>query len=147
VANALKYEPVFSVELDEIENTKENDIEALDLKNDFFVELKRLLEIAMVKEKVYLDDALTIHSLAAQLKTNRKYLSQLINTEFKKSFVVFVNEYRVAEAKELLKSEENRAFTIEAIGYKAGFKSKSAFNTVFKKISGETPSSFLKEGK
>ena len=145
--NALKFEPVFSLNHDERENEKENNVEEIDLKNDFFIELKRLLEIAMVKDKVYLNDALTIHSLAAQLKTNRKYLSQLINTEFKKSFVVFINEYRVAEAKALLKSEENKHFTIEAIGYKSGFKSKSAFNSAFKKITGETPSSFLKEGK
>jgi hypothetical protein len=37
--------------------------------------------------------ALTIHSLVAKLKTNSKSLSQLVNTKFKKRFVVFVNEY------------------------------------------------------
>jgi hypothetical protein len=46
----------------------------------------------MIKDKLYLNDSLTIHSLVLELSTNSKYLSQLINSELNKSFVVFVNE-------------------------------------------------------
>jgi len=142
--NALKHEPVFSV-LEEEE--KDLNTSGVDVKSDFFVQLKRLLEVAMVEDRLYLDDALTIHSLSTQLETNSKYLSQLINNEFNKSFVVYVNEFRVEEAKRLLLDKDNKHLTIEAIGYEAGFKSKSAFNAVFKKNTGETPSSFLKKEK
>jgi YesN/AraC family two-component response regulator len=117
------------------------------MKSDFFVQLKKSLEVLMLKDKLYLNDALTIHSLATILQTNSKYLSQLINTEFNKSFVVYINEFRVEEAKKLLLDESNKHLTIEAIGYESGFKSKSAFNSVFKKNTGETPSSFLKKRK
>ena len=141
--NALKFEPVFKVDDDIIE--KETKVE-VDVKNDFFSKLKEELLAVMENQKMYLDESLTIHSLATELNTNSKYLSQLINTEFEKSFVVFVNEYRINEAKVLLKEERNKNLTIEGVGYEAGFKSKSAFNSAFKKFTGDTPSSFLKKG-
>ena len=141
--NALKFEPVFKVDDDITE--KETKVE-LNVKNDFFSKLKEELLAAMENQKMYLDESLTIHSLATELNTNSKYLSQLINTEFEKSFVVFVNEYRINEAKVLLKDEKNKNLTIEGVGYEAGFKSKSAFNSAFKKFTGDTPSSFLKKG-
>ena len=148
--NAFKYEPVFDVVDDgteDQEGEKEVKTDEVDAKNDLFIKLKVLLVSSMNDDKLYLDDSLTIHSLALKLKTNSKYLSQLINTDFNKSFVVFINEYRVEEAKRLLMDDKNKLLSIEGIGYEAGFKSKSAFNTAFKKFTGETPSSFLKKGK
>ena len=142
--NAINYEPIFNEEMNIGSSLKPV---VVDVKNEFFVQLKHLLEESMLKEKLYLDEALTIHSLATILKTNSKYLSQLINTEFNKNFVVYVNEFRVEEAKRLLLNKENMYLTIEAIGYESGFKSKSAFNSVFKKNTGQTPSSFLKKRK
>jgi len=139
--NALKHEPVFKTLKEEGEELKEE----VDVKNLFFTELKTALLKAMEVDKLYLQDSLTIHSLATSLKINSKYLSQLINMEFEKSFVVFVNEYRINEAKVLLKDEKNKNLTIEGVGYEAGFKSKSAFNVAFKKFTGDTPSSFLKK--
>jgi len=138
--HAFKQEPVF----DEI---KEEETEtALDLDSSFFIELKKSLLILMLDDKVYLEPSLTIHFLAGQLETNNKYLSQLINNEFNKSFVVFINEYRIEEAKRLLLDVNSKHLSIEGIGYEAGFKSKSAFNSAFKKFTGDTPSSFLKKG-
>jgi AraC-like DNA-binding protein len=142
--NAVNYNPVFSDEVDSLEVLT---TVSVNMKSDFFVQLKKSLEVLMLKDKLYLNDALTIHSLATILQTNSKYLSQLINTEFNKSFVVYINEFRVEEAKKLLLDESTKHLTIEAIGYESGFKSKSAFNSVFKKNTGETPSSFLKKRK
>ena len=55
-----------------------------------------------------------------------------------------VNEYRVNEARRLLSDTENLTLTIEYIGNKAGFKSKPSFYNAFKKITGVTPSFYLK---
>ncbi len=142
--NALKQEPIFN---DVIEREESISTPEVDVSNSFFVSLKRELLQVMEINKLFLDDSLTIHSLAKELNTNSKYLSQLINNEFEKSFVVFINEYRIDEAKELLLNDNNKHLSIEGIGYEAGFKSKSAFNAAFKKFTGETPSSFLKKGK
>ena len=61
------------------------------------------------------------------------------------NFVSFVNSYRIAEAKKLLLDPNKYNLTIEAIGNESGFKSKSAFNGAFKKITGMTPSAFVKK--
>ena len=60
-----------------------------------------------------------------------------------KNFALFINEYRVAEAKQLL--QENNQFTLESIGFEAGFSSKSTFYATFKKLVGKTPAAFKKE--
>lgn len=145
--SALKYEPIFDETKEEDEEGGEDSSKSseIDAKSPFFIELKQQLLVAMKEDKLYLDDSLSIHSLASALNTNSKYLSLLINTEFEKSFVVFVNEFRITEAKTLLLEGKSKKLTIEGVGYEAGFKSKSAFNLAFKKFTGDTPSSFLKK--
>jgi len=139
---ALKHQPII---IETIEKGDDNKNVEIDLQSPFFIELKDLLLKGMEEEKLYLDPSLTINSLAKELNTNGKYLSQLINNEFNKSFVVFINEYRIEEVKKMLLDRQNNILSIEGIGYEAGFKSKSAFNVAFKKYTGETPSVFLKQ--
>ena len=107
------------------------------IKND-------LLEV-MKTEKPYLDQNLNIFTLAKRLGTNSKYLSQVINQEFDKSFVHFINEYRIEEAKQILLVENN--YTIEAQSQMVGFKSKSSFNIAFKRHTGITPTLFIQGNK
>ena len=140
--NALNQDPIFE---NIKSNNKKTDNPKEDINSVFYTNLKAMLLTKMEDEKLYLDSSLTIHSLANQLNSNNKYISQLINNDFKKNFVLFVNEYRIREAKELLLDEANNNLTIESIGYDAGFKSKSAFNAVFKKITNQTPSEFRKK--
>jgi len=106
-----------------------------------FEKIKEGLLEVIENEKPYLDQNLNIFTLAKRLNTNSKYLSQVINHEFDKSFVHFINEYRVEEAKKVLLSNNN--YTIEAQSQMVGFKSKSAFNSAFKRHTGKTPSLFI----
>ena len=106
-----------------------------------FEKIKEELLEVIENEKPYLDQNLNIFTLAKRLNTNSKYLSQVINHEFDKSFVHFINEYRVEEAKKVLLSNNN--YTIEAQSQMVGFKSKSAFNSAFKRHTGKTPSVFI----
>ncbi len=102
-----------------------------------------LISDAFENQKVYLQQDLTVTSLADKLNTNKTYISQVINERFYQNFSSFVNDYRIKEARRLLSEEENWNLTIEAIANNVGFKSKSAFNTAFKKFTGITPSYFL----
>ena len=61
---------------------------------------------------------------------------------YQQNFVTFINAYRIEYAKNLLNNPEKNNLTIEAIGQGSGFKSKSAFNNAFKKITGINPSDF-----
>lgn len=106
-----------------------------------FQKIKEDLLHIMKTEKPYLDHNLNIFTLSKRLNTNSKYLSQIINQEFNKSFVHFVNEYRIEEAKQILLVNNN--YTIEAQSQMVGFKSKSSFNIAFKRHTGLTPSLFI----
>jgi len=106
-----------------------------------FDKIKADLLDVMVEEKPYLDHNLNIFTLAKRLNTNSKYLSQVINQEFNKSFVHFINEYRIEDAKQILLAKNN--YTIEAQSQMVGFKSKSSFNIAFKRHTGLTPSLYI----
>lgn len=114
------------------------------LKKKLFDTLKQEIALKMEQDKVYRDQDLTIYKLSKLLGSNSKYVSIVINTFFEKTFVNFINEYRINEAKENLLDEKYKNYTIEAHGNKVGFKSKSSFNLAFKKHVGVTPSEFIK---
>ncbi len=98
--------------------------------------LKRL-EVLMRQDRLYCDEDLT---LAEQLNLSAYQLSEILNKERGTNFATFINEYRVDEARRLLKEEPDRS--ILSIGIAVGFNSRSRFNEVFKTITGETPSQF-----
>jgi AraC-like DNA-binding protein len=106
-------------------------------------EVKKRLEFLMESDKPYLEHELTILKLAGLLETNTKYLSFIINNDYEQNFINYINEFRIEEVKRNL-MERNQNFTIEAIAQNAGFKSKSAFNAAFKKSTGMTPSTYIK---
>lgn len=66
-------------------------------------------------------------------------LSVIINTIARKSFIDYLNEMRVDQAKTLLTDSDYENYTITSIGLESGFNSKSTFYTVFKKHTGLTP--------
>lgn len=98
----------------------------------------------MKKEKPYLNPSLTIRHLAEELKMNPRDLSVLINQHLNQHFFDFINEFRIEEAKSILKNPDKKEFTVLEILYNVGFNSKSSFNTAFKKHTGLTPTQFRK---
>ena len=96
----------------------------------------------MDDKKPFLDIDLTIHDLSATLKIPRHYLTQIINEKLNKNFYQFINEYRVEEVKRLIEEDKRKKYTLTSIAYDAGFNSKSSFNSVFKDITGLTPSQY-----
>ncbi len=98
-------------------------------------------------KKAYLDPSLTIFKFADDLGTNKTYVSQEINTHFNKNFSNFINDYRVAEARRLMTIPDYYNLTLAAISEKAGFNSISVFNRSFKRVTGITPSYYLKQVK
>lgn len=113
-------------------------------KTDSEEYLKKLLDY-MENEKPYLDTKLGLKELAENLDISLHHLSQVINEQLGKNFFEFVNEYRVAEVKSLLKNPKYKRYTLLAIAYDSGFNSKSSFNSVFKKITGFTPSKYIEK--
>jgi AraC-like DNA-binding protein len=93
-------------------------------------------------KKIYTTPNLTLPVLAEELNIRPHLLSQFLNDNVQKSFTQFINEYRIEEAKRLLK--ENTDLKIDAVGMECGFNSSSTFYSTFKKITGTTPATFQK---
>jgi AraC-like DNA-binding protein len=104
--------------------------------------LTRQLQQLMQEEKPYKNEVLKIGDLANKLQVTQHYLSQFLNEHFGKNFTSYINEYRIDEAKQMILS--NETYTLEAIGYECGFKSKSTFFTTFKRMTGVTPAVYKK---
>lgn len=101
----------------------------------------RLLTL-MLDERPYRNADLTLADLAGQLNTTPHKLSEVLNGLLRVSFHDFVNGYRVRELQERLRSPDAERLTYLALALDAGFASKSTFNAVFKKFTGETPSQY-----
>lgn len=107
-------------------------------------ELERI-QAVMEKEKLFLDPDFTVYQLAESLAIPRRRLSLLLNSGFQKNFFQYVNEFRVNEVKRLLRQNPGNHLTLLDIALESGFKSKSAFNSVFKQCTGLTPSQYRKQ--
>lgn len=112
-------------------------------------ESKRLAEelIRFVEtQKPYLNSRLTIKELADGLGIHPKRLSQVINENFDENFFNFINRFRVEEFQRRVTDPRFSHYTILAIGLDCGFNTKSSFNSIFKKLTGKTPSEFRVSG-
>ncbi len=131
---------VFAIPIFEKEK---NETEKPQLSDKTEEHYQRLLQLIQ-KEKIYQDAQLSMDTLAEKTALSNGYLSKIINQKEGKNFYDFINSYRVAEVKANLTNPDYAHYSILGIGLEAGFKSKSTFNSVFKKMTGMTPSAFKK---
>ncbi len=95
--------------------------------------------------KAYLRPDLSLAMLAKETRIPARSLSRSINTYLRRNFFEFINEMRVEEAKQRLMALETSDYNIDSIFAECGFRSRSTFFLVFKKVEGETPAAWLKE--
>jgi AraC-like DNA-binding protein len=118
------------------ERSGTSDAEAARLKSD-------LLALMTLKQP-YRDPDLTLAALAERLNTTPHKLSAVLNAELSRTFYDLVNGYRVDDVRRRLAEPESRRLNVLALALDAGFASKSTFNEVFKKRTGQTPSTYRK---
>ena len=122
---------------------KENAGDTNNKESEHEYEAQFLLVDKFIKsEKIYLQPKYTLQNLSVDLNIGSSTLSATINKNAKKSFVDYINEMRVNQAKKFLLDHKYESYTIASIGLESGFNSKSAFYDVFKKHSGMTPLAF-----
>lgn len=112
-----------------------------EIKNIILTKLEKL-----EKKSFFLDPNCNLHLLAEQLKTNPKYLSQVINQEKKSNFNNYINELRINYLLPiLLKDAEYRNSKLSYIAVSLGYNNLNTFNAAFKKRLGILPSKFIDE--
>ena len=104
--------------------------------------LKKKLYTVLNTQKPYLNEALSLSQLAAELDITDKKLSELLNQHLHTNFYNFINDHRVNEVKEKLTEAGNEKYTLLSIAYDCGFQSKTSFNRVFKQKTGMSPSKY-----
>ena len=107
---------------------------------DLVLRVKSLFET----EAPFLGSDATLLHIARRLNTQPRFLSQAINEVEGVNFSEFVNTYRVAHAKELLKDPDRIYDKIATIAFDCGFGNITSFNVAFKSHVKMTPSEFRK---
>jgi AraC-like DNA-binding protein len=95
------------------------------------------LERWMRESKPYFDEKLDLEIASHAICLTVQQTSELLNSKLGVSFRGYLNSFRIAEAKKILKEKPN--ISILSIAYSTGFGSKTAFNVEFKKATGMSP--------
>lgn len=136
---------------------KEEKLETLLDRDDSLIKTSKSMVIPEETEKNILErlqefeastkftnNNMNLNLLAKQLKTNSKYVSEIIRVHKQKNFNTYINELRVNYIIHLMKTD--KAYLTYKVSYLAetcGFSSHSAFTVVFKSITGFTPKQFI----
>lgn len=120
---------------DEIEENEDSSVEeSSEVSNAVY---REALEAWMQNEKPYCNPEFRLLDLRQVLPLNRTYLSQLINAEYGCNFYQFVTNYRIEEAKRLMK--EHPEMQLQEIAERSGFSSPTVFSRIFARETGMTP--------
>lgn len=84
---------------------------------------------------------LSLKVISNEFGVSSAYLGQLFKRETGSHFTDFLHSVRIEEAKKLLKTTFLKS---SEIGHMVGFENSNYFYTVFKKMSGMTPSQFIR---
>ncbi|MPS74900.1 MAG: helix-turn-helix domain-containing protein [Chryseobacterium sp.] len=104
--------------------------------------LEKLL--AFEDGKDFTKKSLTLHSLAKELDTNTRYLSEIVNKHKQKNFNSYINELRINYIINKLRNEPSFLnYKISYLAEESGFSSHTSFSTVFKTVTGISPKEFI----
>ena len=101
----------------------------------------------LVETKAYLRPDISLAVFAKEADIPQRTLSRSINGHLHCNFFTFINGMRVEEAKRCLLALETSGFNIDSIYSECGFRSRSTFFMVFKKIEGKSPAVWLEEAR
>ena len=86
---------------------------------------------------------LSLNLLAESVGSNTKYVSQIVNDTYGKTFKTLLNERRIQEAcRRLTDTEHYGHLTIQAVYESVGYTNAVSFIRAFKKVNGMTPSEY-----
>lgn len=96
---------------------------------------------AMKTQKLYQNSDLKVTDLAVAVGTNRRSVSDCINSQKGCTFTQFVNIYRVEHAKRVMRKNPDKK--IADIYLESGFANEGSFFRTFKAVTGMTPKEWL----
>lgn len=100
--------------------------------------------VAMIEEyirKSYMND-ISMQDAARAVNYSETYFSKMFKQQFGLNFTAYLTEYRMEEAKKLLKQPN---VSVKEIGTRVGYADSNYFARVFKRMYGISPSEFRRD--
>ena len=138
----------FSTEISDVLDKGERNLseEQLHLKDiePRFIELSQSILDYIRKSEIFLNPNFSMEELSRSMNVPKHHLYYCFNSILKVKLTKIRAELRVEYAKKLIKDGLSDTLTLDAIGNKAGFSSRSSFQSIFKEEVGCTPGEYLK---
>ena len=104
-------------------------------KNKASEKIKRVIKFV----EDHYDGDITVEDAAALINVTPSYFCRIFKSSIGNTFVDFLNNYRIMQAKQKLLKPET---TVTEVMYETGFSNYSYFNRVFRKYSGNSPTEY-----
>lgn len=104
--------------------------------------LLQRIDDALTANRLFAQPDLTLAQLAAAASCTPHQVSEVLNRYAGVSFHDLINRRRVEDVKRQLDDPSSERYTIEGIGASAGFGSRSALYSAFKRYEGMTPTAY-----
>lgn len=115
------------------------------LSEEAKMRLKDQIASVMEESREVYSPGFTIENLAGLVNARVKQVSQVINEIYGFNFNILLNNYRIKEALRLMnEAGADQRFSVEGISSDVGFKSRTSFSTAFKRVTGLSPSDYIK---
>lgn len=109
--------------------------------------MARILKVLDNTEEIC-QDSFSVQRLSELVGWKYNYVAQVIGERFNKNFNTIIAEYRIREACRRLQDTEHYGhYSVEGIALSVGYKSRSSFANVFKRITGLSPSVYARMAK
>ncbi len=92
----------------------------------------------------YPDETISLDKVAREVNISPNYFSAMFSQEVGQTFVEYLTNKRINEAKRILRSSDKRS---SEIAFTVGYKDPHYFSFVFRKVAGCTPSDYRKGNK
>ena len=94
------------------------------------------------------DPEFSVDRMAALIGKRPKQMSQAVNVVTGKNFNTLLGEYRIREACRILSDPDTmKVSTMETVAEMTGYRSRTHFSSVFKNVTGLTPTQFVKQSR
>ena len=112
------------------------------LSNEVLNQYHQKLESIIKTKSLYLRPKLCLNDLSIETGIPIKYVKQVLSEKLNLTFFEFISEYKVGEAKRLLKKLNDDHFSISNVAIECGFKTNDSFIALFKKHTNMSPENY-----
>ncbi|GIQ61044.1 hypothetical protein Flavo103_41800 [Flavobacterium collinsii] len=139
---------IFSTETSDVLDNEERNLPQEELQQKDieprFIELSQSILDYIEKSEIFLNANFSMEELSRSMNVPKHHLYYCFNSILKVKLTKIRAKLRVEYAKKLIEDGLLDTLTLDAIGNKAGFSSRSSFQSTFKEEVGCTPGEYLK---